>query len=554
MKMEICLSTPSVRLSTLGSHLNIDSEVSAETSGRFVDSTLRSFVIEKAEQGLTASQIRAKMLLDRDLFRGKVCLTLTCVQDLVTRHRKAYMLDNNHLDTVAALLEDKIYSSSTGDHDPFIFGCSLQLNGLPVIGDGSDDDRFYVGFTTKSLLQRFGMASAGNRPTLVHADCTFKLTTTNFPLMTIGISDCNGTFHLLGVALVSQRDGDMWEQAFRGLSEAYTTVTGEDMLPTFMMSDADNAQLNGCRAVFPDSTPLMCYFHVVKNCKDHLGGISTRKSARIMGDIARIHYSRSVPEMSSVYEQSVSSWLSDSETSSFARYFQAQWGSPPFHRWQQAHLPRAYSSTNNPCEYYNKDIKRTYTRRRKEKVPVVVGILLSVVEKESREERPITFSPGVSKRIKARYNSLKRAGLLTLVRVRGSTHVLVKQSPEEEAIEIPASETQSAEVLEGIWRDRTKRFEHYGMPDEGWKVHVDARTCECLLFNKVGCCVHLVHAAEVLNKSLPGSAAPRRRFVNRAVRGASASANVDLTGGRASQRLSQQRTGRPRTVTPALSL
>jgi hypothetical protein len=145
--------------------------------------------------------------------------------------------------------------------------------------------------------------------------------------------------------------------------------------------------------------------------------------------------------------------------------------------------------------------------------------------------------------------------------VRGARHVLIKQArhPADEHLGEDDSGALYADVpslseLATIWKDRKQRFEYYGMPDEGWRVNVDSRTCECLLYNKVGCCIHLLHAARELNRSLPGPVAPRRVFINRSVRGASAAANVDLSGSRASQRLSQQRGGRPRGNTPALSL
>lgn len=125
---------------------------------------------------------------------------------------------------------------------------------------------------------------------MMHADATFKLVVTEYPLLVAGVSDRSGSFHLVAFALTSHRREAQWTLFFNDIKETYTAIFGSPPNVHFIMGDADRAQQNASNEVFPAAESLMCFFHVVKNCKDKLAGYSRDIYLKIMQDISIIHY------------------------------------------------------------------------------------------------------------------------------------------------------------------------------------------------------------------------------------------------------------------------
>ena len=133
-----------------------------------------------------------------------------------------------------------------------------------------------------------------------------------------------------------------------------------------MLGDADKAQYNAAHIVFPDATLLMCYFHVVKNCREKLIHLPRAQYCSIMQSITKLHYL--LPEVD--YNLVSAEWPPE-----FKRYFERQWVNTDFCNWKVSCTPVGCSTTNNPCEQYNSTIKK-YTGRNRVKVPVFISNFL----------------------------------------------------------------------------------------------------------------------------------------------------------------------------------
>ena len=85
-----------------------------------------------------------KIVLD---FKNTPVPSLTQIQSFI-KYRRLKIGDVNSLEGVESFIENKIFNDTLceglNDEDPFYFGVQT--------GDGSDENHFHLGFTSKSLL------------------------------------------------------------------------------------------------------------------------------------------------------------------------------------------------------------------------------------------------------------------------------------------------------------------------------------------------------------------------------------------------------------------
>ena len=139
----------------------------------------------------------------------------------------------------------------------------------------------------------------------------------------------------------------------------------------FMMQDACQSEAAAIEYSYPNTTTLMCYFHVTKNVKERLRGNKKKAipatdekfHSIIMRDITCMHYSRSLDEFNIYQTKIFNEWSQHPEMKNFQDYFvNHQWVmNKRTNKWQIFHTPPGYASTNNPTEAsLNKEIKGTY--------------------------------------------------------------------------------------------------------------------------------------------------------------------------------------------------
>lgn len=104
----------------------------------------------------------------------------------------------------------------------------------------------------------------------------------------------------------------------------------------------------------------MCYFHVVKCCKDKLKRCTRAEQTAIFRDIYYLHCSCCPEDFIERYEEVMAKWRST--VPDFANYFEEQWNNgDEFTNWKIFCSEPGVASTNNALESFNKTIKKSYT-------------------------------------------------------------------------------------------------------------------------------------------------------------------------------------------------
>jgi hypothetical protein len=98
---------------------------------------------------------------------------------------------------------------------------------------------------------------------------------------------------------------------------------------------------------------LMCYFHVVKCCKDNLKQCTKAEQKQIFADIYYLHCSSSNDDFRECYEEVMPRWRR--AVPDFANYFEEQWNNgDEFTNWKIFCSEPGVTSTNNALESFNK--------------------------------------------------------------------------------------------------------------------------------------------------------------------------------------------------------
>ena len=134
-------------------------------------------------------------------------------------------------------------------------------------GDGSEINHFIASFTSIKLLKTINYSKNNNlNKTLFHIDATYKITRNHFPLIIIGRSDYNGTFHLVSVSISSHEQEIDFTHIINSLAELCKQLKIE-FSPSAFMQDACPASKNAIKSIFPNAELFMCWFHVFVNIK-----------------------------------------------------------------------------------------------------------------------------------------------------------------------------------------------------------------------------------------------------------------------------------------------
>ncbi|GMF30308.1 unnamed protein product [Phytophthora fragariaefolia] len=213
-------------------------------------------------------------------------------------------------------------AGSEMDDQGFTFSWDVDGSGKPVAGDGSDEQPFIPGLSTKALVRRL------KRPPesfVLHVDATFKLNDKRYPVVVVGLQ-------------------------FR-----------------YVMGDAEKAQCNAFLAVFGHVSRfqyLMCFFHVMTNMEKGLKSFPAGTRACLERGLYDLHFARNQASFVLMRDALLQNWRAYEGLAPFCNYLEEQWLYGQFSQWQFFWTPSGYASTNNPVEQFNRVIKRDYTLRR----------------------------------------------------------------------------------------------------------------------------------------------------------------------------------------------
>ncbi|GMF46047.1 unnamed protein product [Phytophthora fragariaefolia] len=167
-------------------------------------------------------------------------------------------------------IDQLAFGPAVTDTQPFSFGWERNGNGKPNVGNGSDEDSFLVGFSTKYLFR-----NAARDPSLFvfHMNGTFKLNQVAYP-----------------------RLEELYVKALFSLRRMFTAVTNKQLQLQYVMADAEAGQLNAIKRVFAmDSnlTYLMCFYHVMAKVYERLKAVTGSLREQVTADIYDMHFASS---------------------------------------------------------------------------------------------------------------------------------------------------------------------------------------------------------------------------------------------------------------------
>ena len=197
-----------------------------------------------------------------------------------------------------------------------------------MLGDGSDEHPFIVSMTSIALLSVIPIAMNSTLPSVLHMDCTYKVNDNEFPVLVIGLTDAQQVFHLLSITVLSHKTAKFYTRALTALqavvAQYHPTV---NFAPDYCMTDAEKAERDALLDCFPTTYHLMCYFHVVKVCKEKLAGNAMTEQKHILRQIEELHSSIDQSEFDRLYTEFFLQWLhhDNPKFKAFALYFEDQW-------------------------------------------------------------------------------------------------------------------------------------------------------------------------------------------------------------------------------------
>ncbi|KAG3075563.1 hypothetical protein PI124_g20496 [Phytophthora idaei] len=155
----------------------------------------KDFAKQMARAGMKPARIRTAMLL---YFGSRLSElpALQKVKNVVCSYRRTKLGCSDTTTTIVAAVQRLAFNGGEDEHEPFTFGWDLDREGNIVVGNGSDEKPFLVGFSTKTLLHQ---ASRDPKTFIFHVDATYKTNQVGYHVLVIGITDVARTFHLLAM-------------------------------------------------------------------------------------------------------------------------------------------------------------------------------------------------------------------------------------------------------------------------------------------------------------------------------------------------------------------
>ena len=235
--------------------------------------------------------------------------------------------------------------------------------------ENEENLRFAIIVSTRNLLRKL------EGRYILHFDSTYNTNVEKKPLLLFGCSKVNKPFELIGTVLMSSEDEEGISSVLQFIKD---TAVSE---PIATMTDGDRAFTAAVNKIFPDTTRLMCWYHVVKNLQDHLKTIKSmdvKLGNQLFEDIKQVRKFALDEEMFNLlmgllnrkYTEEIPPQNDEmrSAINGFFIYKSKTWELSKEKNWYQAQNPQSFT-TNNSVEALNSVFKRDYTERKSLSVP-----------------------------------------------------------------------------------------------------------------------------------------------------------------------------------------
>lgn len=242
---------------------------------------------------------------------------------------------------------------------------------IPEDVNDSDEVRFCFFVSSKRLLRNI---VKGNR---LHADSTYKLIWEGFPVLIIGTTDQDKSFHMAGLGVCSHEKEADFAFCFASIKKGVLMVCDTDLKIDTVISDAAHSIQKGFKTVFgQDATVLMCWAHVIPAVQLHAKTLIPKaKQNELLEDLRQIQVISSPEIFDAVMKLFLKKWES---YPNFIEYFTKQWIhlNPNWYEGAKILTP----STNNALEATNRVIKDDRTFRERLPLPRFIEVLYHIID------------------------------------------------------------------------------------------------------------------------------------------------------------------------------
>lgn len=233
--------------------------------------------------------------------------------------------------------------------------------------------RFFI--STKRLLK-----NAENCKN-IHADATYKITIEKLPLIVVGTTDINKTFHLIGFLISSDQTANAYELAFKALQAGMIKVNGKEFHPEVLICDADRAIHKGWRKVFTYETKIiMCFFHVMHNVNKYKY-TSNENKEKIKSDMRLLHLCYDEQLFEFGCELFIEKWKS--KEVNVIKTIEKSFINKNKNWFIGAHFKAP--KTNNALERFNGTLKLFQTDYVKKPLKQFIQLAMKMIQQRSRE-------------------------------------------------------------------------------------------------------------------------------------------------------------------------
>ncbi|CAF1095723.1 unnamed protein product, partial [Brachionus calyciflorus] len=163
-----------------------------------------------------------------------------------------------------------------------------------------------------------------------HVDSTYKLIKNGFPLTVLGRTDIKHDFHPIAFCISSHEQEMDYNEFYAGLTNL-ANIQDIEFDPQYFLQDAWLASYNAITKIFDDVKLLMCYFHVILNCRKENRKLDGAIAQECKKHLKKMHFSINSQDMEKNYAEFRQ--FAKINCLNFFNYVKDQWLKGPFKRW-----------------------------------------------------------------------------------------------------------------------------------------------------------------------------------------------------------------------------
>jgi len=160
---------------------------------------------------------------------------------------------------------------------------------------------------------------------MLHGDATFKTNTLNYQLLTLCVTDAAHRQHTIAHFVMSHKNTVQYENVLNSLKQAYVMLFPNEVFsPKYAMMDAEPAFHNAMYTCFNEIEVIMCFFHVMYNCKKRNGDKDMKVAVKKW--VSKLHMTRNEEEFHLVLQNFTAAFSTKIVNYvDFIRYFKKEW-------------------------------------------------------------------------------------------------------------------------------------------------------------------------------------------------------------------------------------